>query len=264
MPSAVTTRPPRLIGAPSRPRRSRPPRTWASVAEVACALTVSERTAGALLGEAHRLTTALPLTLAALQAGTISWQHARIMVDETLNLDPAGAQALEAHFLDPDAPNPARGPAGEMVPVPVPGQGPDLARTPPPGQHRKTPHQERRGPAAGVLPGPGRHGLALGLPPRRSGRRDLGPRHHRRPRPPGPHRVQDPHPAPRRHRRGLAPRRGRRPDPVTESPGPGHRAGIRADGPDRGTRHPRRVRAHPAIHGPRSLSPTAPSPSTAS
>ena len=27
------------------------------VAEVACALTVSERTAGALLGEAHRLTT---------------------------------------------------------------------------------------------------------------------------------------------------------------------------------------------------------------
>ncbi|MCU1434293.1 MAG: endonuclease, partial [Pseudarthrobacter sp.] len=37
------------------------------VAEVACALTVSERTAGGLLGEAHRLTTALPLTLAALQ-----------------------------------------------------------------------------------------------------------------------------------------------------------------------------------------------------
>jgi hypothetical protein len=55
--------------------------------------------------------------LAALQAGTISWQHARIMVDETLNLDPAGAAALEAHFLDPAAPNPARGcPAGELTP----------------------------------------------------------------------------------------------------------------------------------------------------
>jgi hypothetical protein len=69
------------------------------VAEVACALTVSERTAGGLLGEAHRLTTALPLTLAALQAGTLSWQHARIMVDDTTNLDQDGAAALEAHFL---------------------------------------------------------------------------------------------------------------------------------------------------------------------
>ena len=39
------------------------------------------------------------------------------MVDETANLDPAGAGALEAHFLDPDAPNPARGcPAGDLVP----------------------------------------------------------------------------------------------------------------------------------------------------
>ncbi|ALV40296.1 endonuclease [Pseudarthrobacter sulfonivorans] len=89
----------------------------AVVAEVACALTVSERSAGALLAEAHALTTALPLTFSALQAGTISWQHARIMVDETVNLDPAGAQALEAHFLDPAAPNPARScPAGELIP----------------------------------------------------------------------------------------------------------------------------------------------------
>ncbi len=55
----------------------------AAVAEVACVLTVSEPTAATLLATAHRLTTTLPLTLAALQAGTISWQHARIMVDET-------------------------------------------------------------------------------------------------------------------------------------------------------------------------------------
>ena len=89
----------------------------AVIAEVACAMTVSERSASTLLGEAHVLTTALPLTFSALQAGTISWQHARIMVDETINLDPAGAKALEAHFLDPDAVNAARrGPAGEMVP----------------------------------------------------------------------------------------------------------------------------------------------------
>ncbi len=89
----------------------------AVVSEVACVLTVSERTAGALLSEAHELSTTLPLTLAALQDGSISWQHARAMVDETANLDPAGAAALEAHFLDPDAPNPAQGcPAGELVP----------------------------------------------------------------------------------------------------------------------------------------------------
>ncbi|QNE13555.1 HNH endonuclease signature motif containing protein [Pseudarthrobacter sp. NBSH8] len=88
----------------------------AVVAEVACVLTVSERSAGALLAEAHALTTSLPLTMSALQAGTISWQHARIMVDETTNLDRPGAAALEAHFLDPHAVNPARGPVGELIP----------------------------------------------------------------------------------------------------------------------------------------------------
>ncbi|WP_083266550.1 HNH endonuclease signature motif containing protein [Arthrobacter sp. U41] len=89
----------------------------AVTAEVACALTVSEQTAGAFLGDCLALTKTLPLTLAALTAGTISWAHARIMVDETTSLDPAGAAALEAHFLDPAAPNPARGcPAGELVP----------------------------------------------------------------------------------------------------------------------------------------------------
>ncbi|HEY8754202.1 MAG TPA: DUF222 domain-containing protein [Arthrobacter sp.] len=89
----------------------------AVVAEVACVLTVSERAAEALLSEAHELTTSLPLTFSALQEGSISWQHARIVVDETVNLDAAGAKALEEHFLDPDAPNPARGcPAGELIP----------------------------------------------------------------------------------------------------------------------------------------------------
>jgi hypothetical protein len=55
------------------------------------------------------------LTLAALQAGTISWQHARVMADEAATLDRAGAAALEAHFLAPDVPGAATGcPAGEM------------------------------------------------------------------------------------------------------------------------------------------------------
>ncbi|QNE14542.1 HNH endonuclease signature motif containing protein [Pseudarthrobacter sp. NBSH8] len=107
----------RAMASPKALPQDRLAQDMSVVAEVACVLTVSERTAGVLLSEAHELTTTLPLTLAALQAGDISWQHARAMVDETVNLDPTGAAALEAHFLDPDAPNPARGcPAGEMTP----------------------------------------------------------------------------------------------------------------------------------------------------
>ncbi|HSO16106.1 MAG TPA: DUF222 domain-containing protein [Arthrobacter sp.] len=88
------------------------------VAEVACVLTIGERAASALLGEAHALTTSLPAALDALQTGTIGWQHARIVVDETTGLSPAAASALEAHFFDPDAPRPARGAApGELAPA---------------------------------------------------------------------------------------------------------------------------------------------------
>ncbi|HET7140834.1 MAG TPA: DUF222 domain-containing protein, partial [Arthrobacter sp.] len=101
----------------SSPDMSDRAQEMAVVAEVACALTVGERTASTLLAESHALTTALPLTLAALTAGAMSWQHARVMVDETTNLDPAAAAALEAHFLDPGVENPNRGcPAGELVP----------------------------------------------------------------------------------------------------------------------------------------------------
>ncbi|MET4143333.1 DUF222 domain-containing protein [Arthrobacter sp. UYCo732] len=88
----------------------------AVVAEVACVLAIREAAAADLLAEAYELTTTLPLTMSALEAGSISWAHARIMVDEAGSLGPGGAQALEAHFLDPDDPNPARGcPAGEMA-----------------------------------------------------------------------------------------------------------------------------------------------------
>lgn len=93
-------------------------REMSLVAEVACVLTVGERAAAALLGEAHALTTTLPAALDALQAGKISWQHARIIVDETTGLDKTAASALEAHFLDAEAPNAARGAAaGELAPA---------------------------------------------------------------------------------------------------------------------------------------------------
>ncbi|TAP41936.1 HNH endonuclease signature motif containing protein [Arthrobacter sp. S39] len=107
----------RAMSPPDEQPHQRMAREMGVVAEVACALTVSERSASALLAQSHELTTTLPLTQAALEQGLVSWQHARVMVDEAASLDPAGAAALEAHFLDPEAPNPARScPAGDMVP----------------------------------------------------------------------------------------------------------------------------------------------------
>ncbi|MDI3214103.1 HNH endonuclease signature motif containing protein, partial [Arthrobacter sp. AL12] len=107
----------RALASPTASLHDRAVQEMAMVAELACVLTVSEHAAGTLLAQSQALTTALPLTLEALQDGTISWDHARIMVDETADLGPAGAAALEEHFLDPGAPNPARGcPAGELVP----------------------------------------------------------------------------------------------------------------------------------------------------
>ncbi|HSL35506.1 MAG TPA: DUF222 domain-containing protein, partial [Arthrobacter sp.] len=107
----------RAMASPTASLRDNTVQEMAMVAELACVLTVSENAAGALLGQSQALTTQLPLTLEALQDGTISWAHARIIVDETTDLGPEGAAALEAHFLDPDAPGPARGcPAGELVP----------------------------------------------------------------------------------------------------------------------------------------------------
>ncbi|WP_240720010.1 hypothetical protein [Pseudarthrobacter sp. NamB4] len=84
-----------------------------------------DRAAGALLTDAHALTACLPRSLAALQAGTVSWAHARTMADQTTGLDPDATAALEAHFLDPTAPDAARGcPAGQDAGVPVqPGPG---------------------------------------------------------------------------------------------------------------------------------------------
>jgi hypothetical protein len=106
----------RAMAAPGMSLQEQAAQEMALVAEMACVLTVSEPAAANLLAEARELSTALPLTLSALQAGTISWQHARIMVDETSGLGSEGAQALEAHFLDPKDLNPVRGcPVGEMV-----------------------------------------------------------------------------------------------------------------------------------------------------
>ncbi|MEV7634048.1 DUF222 domain-containing protein [Microbacterium sp. NPDC089318] len=79
-----------------------------AAAEIGCVLAL-----GSFLATAHAVVTTLPRTLAGLQAGDLSWQHALVMADEAAGLDAAGTAALEAHFLpgilDPEATNAARG-----------------------------------------------------------------------------------------------------------------------------------------------------------
>ena len=89
---------PRPWRPPPVPRRSAPPEWMAVRPEVACALTVSERSAAELLADSATLSTGLPRTLSALRSGNILWQHARVMCDETAGLDPAAAAALEGSF----------------------------------------------------------------------------------------------------------------------------------------------------------------------
>jgi len=94
-------------------------RTYAGmsvVEEIAGVLTISSAAAGALVEQSRRICS-LPLVFDALSAGDMSWQHARIVADETEGLTTEGALALVAHFFDPAAPQPARGAApGELVP----------------------------------------------------------------------------------------------------------------------------------------------------
>lgn len=103
--------------APDAPAQDRTYAEMSAVEEIAGVLTVSSAAAGGLVEQSRRVCS-LPPLLGALSAGDLSWQHARIVADETEGLTPDGAAALVAHFFDPDAPNPARGAApGELVPA---------------------------------------------------------------------------------------------------------------------------------------------------
>lgn len=87
----------------------------AIAAEIGCLLAIGDRAAGALVAQSYALATSLPLTLEALKVGSVSWQHAKVIVDETATLDRDAAGALEAHFLDDEALKSARRcPIGEM------------------------------------------------------------------------------------------------------------------------------------------------------
>ncbi|MDT0169374.1 DUF222 domain-containing protein [Pseudarthrobacter sp. BRE9] len=87
----------------------------AVAAEIGALLALGSRAAGAFLAASHAVTKERQLTLSALQSGTITWPHALVMVEETATLDPAGAAALEAQFLDPDVPRPpTAAPIGQL------------------------------------------------------------------------------------------------------------------------------------------------------
>ena len=71
----------------------------AFIAEIATALTISERAAESLVGTSAMLATDLPGTRAALEAGEISWRHAQIMVDHAAGLETSTIADLEARVL---------------------------------------------------------------------------------------------------------------------------------------------------------------------
>ncbi|MHC6593508.1 HNH endonuclease signature motif containing protein [Arthrobacter sp. C152] len=109
----------RIQQAMAPPEASVPERTYtemSAVEEIAGVLTISSAAAGAFVHQAQQVCS-LPPVMDALAGGAVSWQHAKVIVDETEGLSPAGAASLVAHFFDPTAPNPARGAApGDLVP----------------------------------------------------------------------------------------------------------------------------------------------------
>lgn len=107
--------------APDMPARTQ---EMAIAAEIGAVLAIGARAANTFLATSHALDTTLPLTLSALQAGAISWQHALALADEAATLDSAGAAALEAHFLDPNTPRPATAAAIGEIPRTASGTKP--------------------------------------------------------------------------------------------------------------------------------------------
>lgn len=69
------------------------------VAEVACELRIPERTAIALIDESEALVHRLPLTLAALREGEITYRHAQLLIDQVETLDPDATAQLEKTAL---------------------------------------------------------------------------------------------------------------------------------------------------------------------
>jgi hypothetical protein len=104
----------------------------AVAAEIGCLLALGSRAAGAFLAASHALCKELPPTLSALQSGTITWQHALAMVDETATLTPPARRPWKriswTRMAQAAYGRNRSGNAG----IPVQSQGQELAGAPPP------------------------------------------------------------------------------------------------------------------------------------
>ena len=103
-PADVLDRPDDEVGAAAAASRAaRPPgltdvSEWA-VDEVMATLSLPSRAASLLLSESIRLVELLPASLAALEAGSISWAHARVLVDQLSDLSDELRGEVEAALL---------------------------------------------------------------------------------------------------------------------------------------------------------------------
>ena len=69
------------------------------VSELACTIRVPRRTAENLIAESRALADELPATLAALQSGEISYQHARAVINQAWSVPAEATPAFEAEVL---------------------------------------------------------------------------------------------------------------------------------------------------------------------
>jgi hypothetical protein len=103
-PADVLDRPDDEVGAAAAASRAARPSVLAEVSEwavdeVMATFALPSRTASRLLSESIRLVDLLPATLDALQAGAISWAHARVMVDMIGGLRDEIRPGVEAALL---------------------------------------------------------------------------------------------------------------------------------------------------------------------
>ncbi len=90
------------------------------IAEVGGILGLGAGAAADLVSTSYQLAATQPLTLAALAAGEITYQHARVLTDECTGLPHAGTTALETHFLTPTLPDPTLPDPALPDPIDVP------------------------------------------------------------------------------------------------------------------------------------------------
>ena len=151
--------------------RDRPPVANLAREEVGCALRLAPGTAADRLAIAGTLCDRLPATLHALEAGVISYWHARALAEAAVRVDPVSAARLEQAVL-PEA--------GEQSVGGIPhgrGQG---SAGPRPGAGRAAPPPRAGRPVRPAHPGRRRDGDAVGAAARRrrrgahAGRRRAG------------------------------------------------------------------------------------------